>query len=244
MIVITGKTNSSEPSLHIRHKDFAKRLAQACQNHPRAPDKHGRQIWLRTRLEEQFHMTISREAVRKWFSGEARPKPKMMSLVARALSVDEAWLALGISPNTRNEDKLRKNALAAGVVNLVAAQLQLSGGSIAFPEDGLQFDLYAIVKGHQRKLSVRLADDPANFVVNFPLKLDVAIVVLRTEDPTVFRFFRITEDAYTTDGKVRGDYLEVECSYVADRLIAGDRQVPEIIDFSNLDGILQTQKSR
>lgn len=244
MIVITGKTNSSPTQVVIRHKEFAKRLATACENHPRAPDKHGRQIWLKTRLETQFHVTVSREAVRKWFSGEAKPKPKMMSLVARALSVDEAWLALGVSPNTRNEDKLRKNALASGAVNLVAAQLQLAGSSIAFPDTTTHFDLYAIVKGHQQNISVRLADDAENFVVNFPLKVEIAIVVLRTEDPTVFRFFRITEDAYSNEGKVRGDYLEVECSYVADRLIAGDREVPEIVDFSNLDGVLQIQKSR
>ncbi|WP_425962569.1 helix-turn-helix domain-containing protein [Rhizobium nepotum] len=242
MIVLSGKTT---PSTHvIRHRDFAKRLGQACENHPHAPHSHGRQIWLKNQIEELFNEVVSREAVRKWFSGEAKPKPKMMSLVARVLSVDEAWLALGVSPNTSNAEKRKKSALATGVANLVAAQIQLAQGSIAFPEDDSTFDLYAIVKGQQQTLSVRLGETSADFVVNFPLELDVPIVVLRTEEPTVFRFFRITEEAYTEGGKVRGDYLEIECSYLADRLLVGNREVPEIVDFTNLNGVVQAHKAR
>lgn len=153
MIVITGKTNSTQSHAVIRHKDFAKRLGIACENSPQAPAAHGRQIWLKNQLEAQFNEPVSREAVRKWFAGEAKPKPKMMSLVARALGVDEAWLAIGSTPNITVSEKKSRNILASGAANMVAAQIQLAGGSVAFPDEGgVGIDLDTIVKGEGRQL--------------------------------------------------------------------------------------------
>lgn len=215
----------------VRHKDFAKRIEMACENHPHAPSGHGRQIWLKNALEEKFSEVVSREAVRKWFAGEARPKPKMMSIVARALAVDEAWLALGITPSANPVEKRKQNALAAGAVNLVAAQIQLAGGNIAFPENTDQYDINAIIRGKSHNIAVRLF----NTVSHFPLDIKDVVIVTSTERKTVFSFFHVPVEVVMEKGTVRGNYIELNCEMVSGKLIVGDRAVPEITDFQQFE---------
>lgn len=211
----------------IRHKDFAKRIEIACENHPQSPSGHGRQVWLKNTLEEKFSEKVSTEAVRKWFAGEARPKPKMMSIVARALAVDEAWLALGITPTATPTEKRKQNALAAGAVNLVAAQIQLAGGNIAFPESSEEYDLHAIIRGRSLNIAVRLFQS----VSHLPLDSKNVIIVVPTERKTVFSFFQVPMEVVMENGTVRGSYLELRCEMLSGKLLVGDRAVPEITDF-------------
>jgi hypothetical protein len=244
MIVITGKTKSSQSQAVIRHKDFAKRLGIACENSPHAPAAHGRQIWLKNQLESQFNEPVSREAVRKWFAGEAKPKPKMMSLVARVLAVDEAWLAIGSTPNITVSEKRTRNILASGAANMVAAQIQLAGGSVAFPEDQVGIDLYAIIKGRQKTVAARYGNGTGNFKISLPLQVDAAIIVLPTDTPTVYRFFNVPASFLHEEGKVRGEYTEIECEFVADRLVVGTHEIPEIVDFTEIEGVVQSSKAK
>ncbi len=245
MIVITGKTNSSPTQAVIRHKEFAKRLGIACENSPHAPAGHGRQIWLKNQIETQFNEPVSREAVRKWFAGEAKPKPKMMSFVARALGVDEAWLAIGSTPNITVSEKRTRNILASGAANMVAAQIQLSGGSVAFPDEAqVGIDMETIIKGRRKTVAARYGNSEGAFKVSLPLQVDAAIIVLPTDTPTVYRFFNVPASILNDEGKVRGEYIEVECEFVADRLIAGTHEVPEIVDFNEIEGIVQSHKAK
>ena len=105
----------------IRDKAFAKRLEIACEGHPHCPtDQYrGKQKWLYEGLDSEFGVKVSAEAVRKWFSGESRPRPKVMSFIARLLEVDEAWLSLGITPDLTPREQKQRNAVADGAVNLV-----------------------------------------------------------------------------------------------------------------------------
>ncbi|CAM3836705.1 helix-turn-helix domain-containing protein [Agrobacterium radiobacter] len=245
MIVITGKTNSSQSQAVIRHKDFAKRLGIACENSPQAPAAHGRQIWLKNQLEAQFNEPVSREAVRKWFAGEAKPKPKMMSLVARALGVDEAWLAIGSTPNITVSEKKSRNILASGAANMVAAQIQLAGGSVAFPDEaGVGIDLDTIVKGRRKTVAARPGVASGAFRVSLPLSVGAAIIVIPTDAPTVYRFFNVPETIMNDEGKVRGEYTEIDCEFAADRLIIGNKEIPEIVDFTNIEGVVQSSKAK
>ena len=114
------------PPRIIRDKSFAKRMEIACENHAYAPSGHGRQTWVRHKMHEKFGITLSPEAVRKWFAGESRPRPKVMTQLAEVLEVDEAWLALGLSPAATPRDQRKQNAMAAGAVNLVAGHIQLA----------------------------------------------------------------------------------------------------------------------
>ena len=244
MIVLTGQTRSSKNKVIIRHKEFAKRLGIACDNSRQAPIAHGRQIWLKNQLESQVNEVVSREAVRKWFSGEAKPKPKLMSLVARVLGVDEAWLAVGSSNISISEKRLR-SILATGATNMVAAQIQLSGGTVGFPEDEENgVDLYAIIKGRHKTVAARYGNADGNFKLGFPLNIDTPIVVLPTDIPTVFRFFSVPSDIMSEEGNIRGEYIEIDCEFVADRLVVGSREIPEIVNFTDLKGVSQSQKNK
>lgn len=244
MIVLTGKTKSSKNKVIVRHKEFAKRLGIACDNSRQARIAHGRQIWLKNQLESQVNEVVSREAVRKWFLGESKPKPKLMSLVARVLGVDEAWLAIGSSNISVSEKRLR-SILATGATNMVAAQIQLSGGTVGFPEDeDSGVDLYAIIKGRHKTVSARYGNAEGNFKLGFPLRVDTPIVVIPTDVPTVFRFFTLPGEVMTEEGDVRGDYIEIGCEFVADRLIVGGREIPEIVNFTDLKGVTQSHKNK
>ena len=143
----------------IRDREFARRLETACENHPRAPSGHGRQTWLRRNLEEQFEVSVSPEAVRKWFAGESRPRPKAMTKIAQLLRVDEAWLSLGMKPAASPTKVEKMSVVASGAVNLVAAHIQLSGGTIAYREENADYDIFAVVRGRRHEIAVRLGDD-------------------------------------------------------------------------------------
>jgi hypothetical protein len=226
----------------IRDKAFAKRIEQSTENHPHAPSGHGRQKWVKDQLEVKFNENVSAEAVRKWFAGEARPKPKMMALVARALNVDEAWLSLGITPTGTPLEKRKQNALVAGAVNLVAAQIQLMGGNIAYPDTTDEFDIFAIIKGKQHNITVRLTGIETASVIHLPLHVQEVIVVVPTDRPTIFSFFRVPTDVIGEAGNVRGNYTEMACELVSGKLLIGDRAVPEILSFDNLEGAVHNRK--
>ena len=56
------------------HRDFARRLKQACDGNPLVPEYgKGQQVWFADRME------LSQEAVRRWFEGESRPRPMLES---------------------------------------------------------------------------------------------------------------------------------------------------------------------
>lgn len=225
----------------IRDKAFAKRLAQACANHPRAPSGHGQQIWVRRALIEMFDTTVSPEGIRKWFAGEARPRPKMMSQLAQMLSVDEAWLSLGITPAAEPRAKERLNAMANGAVNLVAGQIQLAGGTIAFAEEDADHDIFAIVKGKQVALSVKLASGMPNSTLSLVATDKLVIAVVPTSETTVFRFFRVPTELIEEFGVNRGGYTDVELDVAADKTVSiGGNAIPEIHDFKDINGSPQT----
>ena len=74
---------------------FAARLVRACDAHPECPRLHqGRQVWLKKRLSEEG-FPVSTEAIRKWLSGEGRPKHEKVIPLAKVLNVSASWLSLG-----------------------------------------------------------------------------------------------------------------------------------------------------
>lgn len=140
-----------------RDKAFAKRLHQACEDRPDVPPfGNGRQTWIKERMD------VSHEAVRKWLSGEARPRPVMMSKLAKLLGVDEAWLSLGIASDPPIKHREARNALADGAVNVFTGLVQMNGGHCAFPSEddprGSYVDVYAIIRGSQFSVHVSLAE--------------------------------------------------------------------------------------
>lgn len=138
----------SRPRL-IREPAFAGRFQQACDNHLMVPAKHnGRLTWIRRELIERFQEDVSVETIRKWFAGEVKPRPEKLSKLAQLLEVDVAWLSLGVDSDLQPRERRVRNAMAEGVVNVVAGLIQMDGSSPAFPEGGdKNVDLHAIIKG-------------------------------------------------------------------------------------------------
>lgn len=137
----------------VRDKAFARRLHQAAEDRPDVPPFGlGRQTWIKER------MGVSHEAVRKWLTGESRPRPATMKKLAALLGVDEAWLSLGVSPDLQPKEREARNALADGAVNVFTGLVQMNGGHVAFPgpDDprGDYVDLYAIIRGAQYSVHV------------------------------------------------------------------------------------------
>ncbi len=189
------------------NKDFVSRLNKACDEHPLVPEHgHGRQTWLRAKLQ------VSNEAVRKWFAGEARPRPGKMKMLARVLEVDEAWLSLGMSPDLSPKERRVRNATADGAVNVVTGLIQMNGGHCAFPDPkdprAGYVDLYAIVGGTQMAIHVCLAlaldTKPESFRFMVPSEFEECTVIgVVQTGPLTQNFIQLRPDLIEKHG-VRG----------------------------------------
>lgn len=98
-------------------------------------------------------LEVSQEAVRKWFTGDARPKTDKIREIASILEVDEAWLALGIKPEMDRREKRVHHEKTEGAVYLLFGLVTMAGGHCAFPGKGDArsdyVDFYAIIGGMQ-----------------------------------------------------------------------------------------------
>lgn len=109
---------------------FPNRLKQACDDSAAVPEMgRGRYVAI-----AKF-MGVSEEAVRKWFSGDSRPRVKAMTRLAKYLGVDEGWLSLGIMPEVSPREKRVWAAQASGAVYILFGMIRAFGGTSAFPAD-------------------------------------------------------------------------------------------------------------
>ena len=195
-------------------RSFAKRLNTACDGHPHIPPYgYGRQTWVKEKLE------VSHEAVRKWFTGEARPRPTKMKVLAKTLEVDQAWLALGIAPDMEPRDRRTRNAVAEGAVNSAMGMVQMNGGHCAFPDDkdprSAFVDFYAIIRGQQMAFHISLAqlvsEGQYKFVV--PREFDQCTVIgVVHAFPLRLHWIRMSFDLIERHKVRRGGYFEVTVS--------------------------------
>lgn len=221
----------------IRDKAFAKRLEIACEGHPHCPtDQYrGKQKWLYDGLDSEFGVKVSAEAVRKWFSGESRPRPKVMSYIARLLEVDEAWLSLGITPELTPREQKQRNAVADGAVNLVAGMIQMGGGHIAFPDDGA--DIFAIITGKQVNIDVVIpfALGKDQFRLTIKDRLDGKhIIAVIEEDDFGYQILAITPEIVRDAGERRGDFWELIVEERGVKFKAGEHQVRSLKNIREL----------
>lgn len=227
----------------IRDKEFAKRLESACEANPHCPtdEYRGKKKWIYDNLEEQFGIKVSAEAVRKWFAGEARPRRKVMTAVARLLEVDEGWLYLGIKPELDQKEKKARNAVADAAVNVVAGIIQMQGAHIAFPDEATPgVDLYAIVNGKQRTIVVRMAfdlgQDRYRFTINDTSLDNVVIGLFKSIEGFTFNMVHLSRELVEKHGQHRGDFREIAIERRGLFFRAGDDRVPEIIQIKDVDG--------
>ncbi|AOR76507.1 hypothetical protein BES08_06950 [Novosphingobium resinovorum] len=205
------------------------RLEQAADLHPHCPPKHqGRQVWVAEQMSRKGHK-VSNETVRKWFEGEAKPRPEKGAVLAEVMGVDPAWLQLGIDTGMTTRDRKVRNAMASGAVNMVAGIIQMDGGAPAFPDtadtraEREHIDLYAIIKGANYALHVATgekAGDQVGFSVPSALGENVIVLVL-VRHGLHFSLFEATPDIIELNSEMKGGSFEVHADAAALRQITG-----------------------
>lgn len=225
----------------LRDPDFAARLERACIDHPHCPTDlyRGKQKWLReelSALDQSF--SASPEAIRKWFAGESRPRPKTMKAVAKVLHVDEAWLSLGIMPEMTQAEKKKRSRTAEGGALLLAGLIQISGGNSTFPSPGdfEREDLLAIIDGEAIEIDAPLARTLQAGVHLFTIKRGFEQRTVVGVLPSGFgaRLALINKKMILSYGVRRGDFIELEVSEQGGKLLVQHTQLPEITSLSML----------
>lgn len=199
----------------VLHPEFAYRLGVACDSHPQCPPlNHGRLGWFCDQIARRFGKSVTTESVRRWLSGEARPRPATLGQLATILQVEEAWLSVGASSETEKERRAAK-IVEKGATTVLAGLVQMCGGSPAFPSENdarakkERIDLYAIIRGAQYAFHVS-AGVEKNDTVQFSVPVDsidcvILGAVLRPD--LMIEFFEIPLEIATAAPSKSGQYI-------------------------------------
>lgn len=224
----------------IIEPEFARRLEYACDNMGETvpPYNYGRLPWFVKQFKAK-NITVSRESVRKWMAGEARPRPDKVRLLADILKVDVSWLEHGSSGGDTPAQKRRKSVIADSTVNLVAGMFGMSGATYAFPEDegedsGAHF--YAIMRGRQNTIHVALGEPTkTGFQFSVTPKFDSLLVIgLVKRSPVHFDLYQMPSSVLAKYGKRMGNAVEVVATASDDELTVQGATLPLIEDFDSL----------
>lgn len=189
------------------HRDFAQRLKQACDRSHDVPEYgRGQQTWFADRLG------VSQEAVRRWFEGQSRPRPTIMTRVAKLLNVDEAWLALGVSTDMTDKERRQYSQKAEAAVYMMFGVFMSAGYSCAFNEDDPDIDFYAIRGGKQTSVSVTTAYCKSKNVFVAPVRMDsekrLNLCVVSPENG-VFETLVMDNDGIQEYGEAKTDTIQI-----------------------------------
>ncbi|MEE9923709.1 MAG: hypothetical protein PBV01_10155 [Brucella anthropi] len=137
---------------------FAKRMEVTLDNHPRAPGlMDGRLTWLMRELKTNG-ADVTLQSVHRWYHGHSRPRNKKLTVLAKVLGVDPAWLLSGNIPEIDGALKQRLQVMGDGLRNCLIGFIQLAGWQCAIPEvtdeAAAYVDFYAIIKGRQHRVHV------------------------------------------------------------------------------------------
>lgn len=204
----------------VRDREFGQRLALAMENFKQCP-KVGRLTWLKNEITRRGQ-SAALESVRRWYSGEVKPRPDKLALLADILEVDVAWLSLGIDPSMGPREKKARNASADGAVNIIAGLIQMDGGHPAFPDatdkraTKDRVDLYAIIKGASYAFHVSAGTkDGGEYRFTVPAGSDAIILGVIRQGFSV-EIIEITPDIIDVHGNGRGAACEVVIPQSAD----------------------------
>jgi len=194
----------------VRDPAFATRLEHACDVHPHCPAlNYGRLQWLRKQLHSQG-VDVSYETIRKWLKGEARPLPARGEKLAKVLDVDDVWLLMGHNSGMDLKERRVRNAIADGVVNVVAGLIQMDGGNPAFPESDEVIDLHAIIRG--AKYDFHIVSGTVSdglFHGSIPSKHTNIVVLGVVREGFSFQIFELADEVISEHGKLHGGSTEL-----------------------------------
>jgi len=224
----------------VREPEFAKRINEACDNHPDCPPLHyGRLTWLVNSFKTKFNVEITSETARKWIAGEVRPRPNSIALLAQLLEVDLAWLAVGSgSEVTREESKVR-NAMAGGAVNLVAGMIEMDGGHPAFPDPkdarAKNADLFAIIKGAQFSFKVTVGHPDGGKSWQFAIPnsyRDVFVLGLVRNGPFQWDILELDAETITKNRQSKGGHVVVTVDKRGSAYVVGGHKLRQLESFA------------
>ncbi len=176
--------NAPNPTNAVRHPEFARRLAQACDSYPRVPALNdGRLRWFVEELEK-VNIEVRGETVRRWLAGIAMPRKDVGIALAMLLKVDAGWLLTGARGDDTRRDLKKVKAVSSGAVFVVAGLIQMDGGFPAFPDESddsarkRRIDLYAIIKGVKYDLHITTAiESDGKTVFGVPVDAEGCIIL-------------------------------------------------------------------
>ncbi len=236
MLLVARKPFNSHLIFFGMETTFAQRFKQACDDSPIIPEHgRGRQVSIAKRLG------VTQEAVRKWFSDEAKPRPDKMRELAEYLEVEEPWLALGIKPELDRNEKRRALNKLEGAVQLVAGLILLEGGTCAWPKPNDQrapyTDLYVIMRGSQWALHVSLAREvsDAHYEIKIPREYrDVKVVAVLQDTPGRYNFLDLPVELIEKHKQRRAGDFVIAVSKIENKYHTGATQWPRFKTFSEL----------
>lgn len=210
-------------------ESFGVRLTKACEEAPHIipPIHQGRNNWFVHRLSTDYDFEITREGVRKWFAGEAMPRPEIVLAIADLLGIDPGWLMFGSHGLAKKKD-IRSIVSDEGAVNLIIGIVQMSGGSVAMSDDNSQADIFAIIERRQHRLFARLASDIGNgkFKVEVPNSYKGAVVIgVIQKGFGSFDLVALKSDVIDAHGTRKGPYVEVVLTKRDKGWVAGRSQL-------------------
>lgn len=222
------KNEAGLPPEHIkRDVEFSRRMNSACDDADIPPLNFGRQTHLREELLKRFNTNVSTESIRKWLGGMAIPRPAKMAMLAKILNVEIGWLQLGIDPGVPARERKVRNALADGLVNVMAGLIQMDGGHPAFPEESDKrairenVDLTAIIRGASYSFHVTtpMADD-GEMIFPVPSSHESIVVLGVLREGFSFRVFEITAELIEASPRRKGVFF-----VSVDDVLAIDREI-------------------
>jgi len=158
------------------------------------------------------HLSVSQEAVRKWFCGASKPRPNAMKALAMFLDVPYVWLALGTDHQETaifRDMASKQDACLYAYVSYVLNQ----GGSVAFNKDGNDTsDLTVIIEGEVSKISVFSPVSVIDGKMEFKLTQQSGSV--KTVCACQVDGFDTAYDFIELEKKVAMDYAKREKNYV------------------------------
>lgn len=229
------------PQKKVRDAPFAKRLNEACDNHPDCPPLHyGRLSWLVSNFKSKFSVDITSETARKWIAGEVRPRPSSMSLLAQLLEIDLAWLAVGSEGDVPREERKVRNAMADGAVNLVAGMIATDGGHPAFPDPddprAKSTDLFAIIKGAQYafKVTVGHPNGGKSWLFSLPNNYrDVFVIGLVRVGPFHWDVLELDAETITKNRENKGGQLAITADKRGAAYTVGGHKLRQLESFAD-----------
>jgi hypothetical protein len=248
--------NEKEEALNARRPDaqgqsskqaaaktsFAKRLQIAAdRSNTIPPTNMGRFTHIQRQLAEHYGFDLSRETVRKWFVGEALPRPDKMLALSRVLKVDEGWLAVGSSPSSLPPETSLVQVHDNAAINLIIGMMGINGVSCAQPDEdeagpGDSPFFYAIINGRQWRIFVSLGQANSDRIsFRGPTgKEHVTTLGIVAHTVTDFSVFQFTPELIARNGQSHRGIFELDGVLSGRDLKFGSDKVSALKDFRSL----------